>query len=70
MFLTIDELETLTGYRLPKLQIKWLSDRAWCFEVAGNGKPVVARAYANHRLGAPAVQPVDWQPDFSDLHAE
>lgn len=69
MFLTRDELKTLTGYSVAKLQIKWLSDRAWCFEVAASGKPIVARAYANHRLGAPAGEPAPWKPDFSGLRA-
>lgn len=45
MFLTADELATLTGYRRPGAQIRWLRSRAIKHYVNGVGHPVVARAW-------------------------
>ncbi len=50
MFLTSAELETLTGYRLPGWQRRWLINHQWTHEIAANGRVVVSRAYAESRL--------------------
>lgn len=50
MFLTESELETLTGYRLPGWQRRWLTKHQWTYEIAANGRVVVSRAYAESRL--------------------
>ena len=50
-FLLADEVETLTGYKLPAHQTKWLSAKGWRFELNGNRKPIIARKYAEKMLG-------------------
>ena len=42
-FLSHEEIELLTGYKLSKLQVNWLRTRGWRFELNGNRKPVIAR---------------------------
>lgn len=71
--LTPDELHDLTDYKLPKLQIVWLREHGWVFEIGGDDKPKVARAYANQKMGyklgrqrQPQPEP-EWEPDFTDL---
>ena len=51
MFLTSEELEFLTGYKLTSHQCRWLKFNAWVFVVAAGGRPVVSRAYAEQKLG-------------------
>jgi hypothetical protein len=59
MFLTADELLTLTGYGIAAYQRRWLKRNGWKHEVARNGRPVVSRAYAEARLSdAPTLTPV------------
>jgi hypothetical protein len=66
VFLTPDELETLTGYTWPAKQRQWLTRHGWLFEIASNGRPVVTRSYAESRLGAlPATK--TWMPNLSAL---
>ena len=50
-FLLAGEVETLTGYKLPAHQTKWLSAKGWRFELNGNRKPIIARKYAEKMLG-------------------
>lgn len=60
MFLTDEELVTLTGYQLAGWQIRWLKQHGWRFEVSATGRPVIARSYAEQRMcgGAPAPSSV------------
>lgn len=51
MLLTPQELEDLTGRSRPANQIKWLRERGWVFEVGGDRRPKVLRAYAERQLG-------------------
>ena len=51
MFLSPDELLQLTGYMQPAYQRRWLADRAWKYEIARTGRPVVTHQYANDRMG-------------------
>ena len=51
MFLTSEELEFLTGYKLTSHQCRWLKFNAWVFVVAAGGRPVVSRAYAEQKMG-------------------
>ena len=41
MFLTRDEIQELTGYKIPSKQIKWLRDEGFIFKVACDGRPRV-----------------------------
>ena len=50
-FLNADELETLTGFKSPCRQSKWLSAKGWRFVLSGNGRPIIARKYAEKMLG-------------------
>ena len=53
MFLTANELQELSGYQKPALQIRWLADNGYSFDVRGDGKPVVSRAHYEGRHCAP-----------------
>lgn len=50
-FLDDAELEQLTGRSRRQAQIRWLRDHGFAFEVNARGAPVVARRYAEQRLG-------------------
>ena len=52
MFLAAEELRNLTGYQKPTLQIRWLAENGYSFDVRCDGRPVVSRAYyeGRHRL--------------------
>ena len=41
MFMTQNELATLTGYSLPAWQRRWLTKHGWIFDTARNGRVVV-----------------------------
>ena len=51
MFLTEQELVTLTGYILPACQIKWLKRKGNVFEVNKKGDPVVTRRAVEIKQG-------------------
>ena len=51
MFLTDDELATLTGLRQAKRQLDWLAKTGWKVEPDRFGRPRVLRAYAEQRMG-------------------
>lgn len=62
MFLTVDDLAELTGYRSAKGQIDWLRARGWVFELNRLGKPKVDREYYRSKMGncaatAPIIEP-------------
>lgn len=66
MFLSQNEIETLTGYRLPAWQRRWLDKHQWKYESAANGRVVVSRAYAETRLsGVESKQ--EWKPNLASL---
>ncbi len=67
MFLTVDEIEELTGYLYCSRQIKWLADHGYKFEVSRNGKPKVLKTHVEARLGAQIKQGRQYyEPDFSN----
>lgn len=66
MFLTEDDLRTLTGYIAPSAQKRWLTKFEWEFATSGFGRPRVLRAYAEKRLGLESAKPkAQTEPDFS-----
>jgi len=69
MFLTPDEIVTITGYIRPSSQRDWLKRNGWTFEVDGNGRPIVLRAYVETRMGVNghAAAPA---PNFSAIRRE
>jgi hypothetical protein len=66
MFLTDDELQELTGYKLPSAQRRWLRERGWRHEVNRVGRPRVARAYCEARLGVAHAEDTD-EPNWEAL---
>lgn len=70
LFLASVEVEILTGFKLAKRQVQWLSVRGWRFELNGNRKPIVARKYAEKMLGCgnDEAQPSP-RPNFNALRA-
>ena len=68
MFLTESELFSVTGRQQPSAQVRWLRVNGWVFEVAGTGRPLVSRSYAEKRLGGSATDaPAPIRPDFSAI---
>lgn len=63
MLLTPTDLEALTGYKRSSDQQRWLVAHAWVFEIGGDRRPKVLRAYAERRLGG-----VDSRPREPKLH--
>ena len=51
MLLTAEQVADLTGYVKPTAQVGWLRQRGWRFEVGGDGRPKVLRAYVERQLG-------------------
>jgi len=50
-FLTEEELQRLTGYKLAAHQRRWLEERHWKHAQDRLGRPIVARAYCLQQLG-------------------
>jgi hypothetical protein len=68
LFLTPDEVHDLTGYKRHADQRRWLSDRGWTFETAATGRPVVARSYAESRLGpSESTAGGPWMPNVAAI---
>lgn len=57
MFLTIEEIQRLTGLKRPSAQISWLKDHGYRFTVNGLNQPIVAIAEVTRKLvGGSAVR--------------
>lgn len=69
IFFSGEEIECLTGYKLPMRQVAWLRAKGWRFEINGNRKPIVARKYAERMLGCGAVEETVHRPNFTALRA-
>lgn len=68
MFLTQDEIETLTGYVKHKKQREWLAKNGYSFKVACSGRPIVSRTHSESQLsGSASAQPAKWEPNFDAL---
>lgn len=64
LFLRREEVEELTGYRMPSRQIRWLRKQGIPHWIAADGRPRVPRA-AIEGVGRPPEPAVE--PDFSAL---
>lgn len=64
MILPPTDLHAITGYKRPADQIRWLRAAGWVFEVGGDGKPKVSRAYAERRLGGVKSKADGYVPPF------
>jgi hypothetical protein len=69
LFLSGDEMEILTGFKLPTRQSSWLLTKGWRFEINGNRRPIVARKYAEKMLGCGAPEQSVYMPNFAALRA-
>ena len=67
LFLTADELNTLTGFKSPRKQVEWLRTKGWRFEINGNRQAIVARKYAEKMLGCGVPEAQTYQPNFLSL---
>lgn len=57
MFMSIEEIERLTGKKRPSAQIRWLTGKGYKFDVNGLNQPIVAVAELNRKLvGGTAVR--------------
>lgn len=50
MFLTDPELQSLTGYKRPAEQRRWLTSHGWAFEVRADGKNRVLMEEAHAKM--------------------
>ena len=48
--LSEDELATITGYKTPGFQRRWLTRNEWEYVLTGARRPVVGRVYARLKL--------------------
>lgn len=69
VFLNFEEMENLTGFKTPARQVGWLRVKGWRFELNGNGKPIIARRYAEKMLGCSSDHDVVQRPNFGALRA-
>jgi len=67
LFLNLEELEVLTGFKTPARQVNWLRKKGWRFEVNGNRRPIVARKYAEKMLGCGMPEEQGYKPNYSAL---
>ena len=66
-FLSAEEVEHLTGFKLPRHQARWLSAKGWRFELNANRKPIIARGYVERMLGCSEVEQRQARPNFMAL---
>lgn len=64
MLISPQDIAELTGYSRPTDQIRWLLTHGWVFEVGGDRRPKVLRAYAERRMGAGAVESKAREPQL------
>ena len=51
MFLTREEINQLTGYKIPSAQIRWLQQEEFKFKVAADGYPRVLKSEVEFQMG-------------------
>ena len=51
LFLTVDELADLTGFKAPHCQARWLTRNRWRDVLNRRNAPRVARNHFNERMG-------------------
>ncbi len=67
MFLEQDEIEQLTGYKLGKKQVSWLSKSGIKFTVNRYGHPLVLKKHIETLLGAESTKSSRVEPDVRAL---
>jgi hypothetical protein len=51
MFLTREEINQLTGYKIPSAQIRWLRSEEFKFKIAADGYPRVLKSEVEFQMG-------------------
>lgn len=69
MFLTAEEVKTLTGLASASRQIGWLRTKGWRFELNAIGRPIIARRYAEKVLGCGPENETAHMPNFGALRS-
>lgn len=70
-FLTDEELQTITGYKLPYKQIEWLRSNGWSFIINAANHPIVHRSIMLIKLGVCIPEQnqqstkSNWKPDLT-----
>ena len=67
LFLTLEELSQLTGFKTPARQVEWLRTKGWRFEINGNRRANVARTFAEKMLGCGVPEEQGYKPNFSAM---
>ncbi|MBL0423467.1 DUF4224 domain-containing protein [Ramlibacter sp. AW1] len=67
--LSPEEVQEITGFKLPRLQVDYLQRKGWRFEVNAIGRPIVARKYAERMLGCGDEPAQVVRPNFGALRA-
>ncbi len=67
MFLNLNELEEITGYKRPNAMRRWLGENGFNYAIAADGYPRVLRAAVTKRLGGDESSD-EWQPPMLRKH--
>ena len=69
MFLSLDEIATLTGYKSRSCQRRWCTQNGICFLCRPDGSLVISRQHVEERLGvgSDAAREPLIEPDFGSL---
>ncbi len=62
-----EEIEELTGFKMPYKQCTWLDTHAYPYDKTASGKPKVLKSYLEHRLGHQSNNVHAQQPNFDAL---
>lgn len=66
LFLSADDLHSLTGYKIGHYQAAWLKSHGYPYELTISGKPRVLRAFVEKKLGLASVDnSTHTKPNFS-----
>jgi hypothetical protein len=67
-FLTPEEVQELTGYKLNSAQRRWLTDRGWKHAISADGRPKVLRAeMEKHMLTGATRAPKQIEPNWAAM---
>ncbi|MBI5107630.1 MAG: DUF4224 domain-containing protein [Rhodocyclales bacterium] len=70
LLLTPGEVQEITGFKMNRLQVAWLRQKGWRFELNATGRPIVARRYAEKMLGCDGDEGrAHHMPNFGALRA-
>ena len=67
IFLILEEVEVLTGFKTSARQVAWLRTKGWRFELNGNNRPIISRRYAENLLGCAGLNEQPIKPNFAAL---